>query len=106
MKTFLTILILSIAYSCEDSTNEQNTKTLYISDHLVDCTGVGPQKCMLVKEKIEDDFTYFYDNIVGFDYEAGYNYTLKVRVDAIKNPPADGSFLKYSLVEILKKENA
>jgi len=104
MKIFLTILILSISYSCEDSSNEPATRRIYIDDHLADCTGVGPQKCMLVKENLEDEFTYFYDNIGGFNYEEGYNYILKVSIVTIKNPPADGSSKKYSLVEILKKE--
>lgn len=105
MKVFFMILILSLSTnSCEESADNQITKTLYVAHYLTDCTGVGPQKCMLIKENIEDDFSYFYDNIAGFDFEEGFNYTLKVTVESIKNPPADGSSLKYSLVEIIKKE--
>lgn len=92
------------ANSCEDPDDTQTTKILYIGDHLIDCTGVGLQKCMLVKENLEDDFTYFYDNIDGFDYQEGFNYTLKVSVETIRNPPADGSSLKYNLIKILEKE--
>ena len=79
MKVFFMILILSLSTnSCEESADNQITKTLYVAHYLTDCTGVGPQKCMLIKENIEDDFSYFYDNIAGFDFEEGFNYTLKV----------------------------
>jgi heat shock protein HslJ len=105
MKALFILLILSLsANSCENSNDEQTTKTLYIGDHLIDCVGVGPQKCMLVKENSDDDFTNFYGAIEGFDYEEGYNYILKVGIETIKNPPADGSSLKYSLIKILEKE--
>lgn len=99
MKSLVFIIILAVtAKSCED------TKHIYVADHLVDCTGVAPQKCMLVKEKIVDDWTNFYGNIEGFDYEEGYEYLLNVKVEEIKNPPADGSSLKYTLVEVFEKK--
>lgn len=79
------------------------TKTFYVADHLVDCVGVAPQKCMLIREKQTDPWSNFYGSIGGFDYEEGYEYLIKVKVTKIKNPPADGSSLKYSLVEVLRK---
>jgi len=98
MKSLLFILILSLtAKSCDE------TKHIYVADHLVDCEGVAPQKCMLVKNKIVGDWTYFYDNIKGFEYEEGYEYLLNVKIETIKNPPADASALKYTLVEVLEK---
>ncbi len=99
MKPLILILILSLtAKSCDD------TKHIYIADHLVDCVSVSPQKCMLVKEKIVDDWTNFYGNIEGFEYEEGYEYLLNVKVETIKNPPADGSSFKYILVEVFEKK--
>lgn len=105
MKALFSLLFLSLGMNCSDQMENQDTiKILYIENHLVDCTGVGPQKCMLVKENPNDDYIYFYDNIVGFDYEEGHTYKIKVSTEKIKNPPADGSSLKYTLVEILEKE--
>ena len=98
MKPIFYILILSlISKSCDE------TKHIYVGDHLVDCVSVAPQKCMLIKEKIVDDWTYFYGNIEGFEYEEGYEYLLNVKVETIKNPPADASNLKYTLVEVFEK---
>ncbi|MEN8186808.1 MAG: DUF4377 domain-containing protein [Bacteroidota bacterium] len=98
MKPLLFILLLSLsAKSCDE------TKHIYVADHLADCVGVAPQKCMLVKDKVDDNWSNFYDNIEGFTYEEGYEYLLKVEVETIKNPPADASSLKYTLVEVLEK---
>lgn len=99
MKSLIYVLILALsAKGCEDVQN------LYVADHQVDCTGVGPQKCLLIKQKLVDQWSNFYGNIEGFDYEPGYNYLLRVKVSEVKNPPADGSSLKYTLVEIVEKE--
>ena len=39
---------------------------------LAKCYGVGEQTCMIV------DGEFFYDGIEGFDYEAGYDYRLRI----------------------------
>ena len=83
--------------------NEEQLKTMYIADHLEDCTGVADQKCMLVKDSPEAEWTYFYDQIQGFEYEEGFNYQINVEVQQIDNPPADASSVKYVLKEIISK---
>lgn len=77
---------------------------LFVGPVLVDCEGEGPQKCMLVKENPEDDYTLFYDQIEGFDYEEGFEYELEVEMEQVADPPAGGSSLKLSLVRILNKQ--
>jgi len=99
MKPLLLTIILGLTISSCSS-----TKHIYIADHLTDCEGVGPQKCMLMKENIVDNWTNFYDQIEGFEYEEGYEYLLNVKIKTIKNPPADGSSLKYTLVEVYEKQ--
>ena len=83
--------------------SESKTITLYVGPELADCTGVAPQKCMLVKENPDDEYTMFYDQIAGFEYEEGYEYELLVKVEKVENPPADASNLKYTLVEEVSK---
>lgn len=39
-----------------------------------------------------------------FEYKAGTEYTLKVNVTDIPNPPADASSVKYTLIEIIDKK--
>ncbi len=79
-------------------------EVLYINNKLVDCVGVGPQKCMQVRKSPKSEWTLFYGGIDSFRYEPGYRYKLKVNVSKIKNPPMDSSSLKYSLVKVLSKK--
>jgi heat shock protein HslJ len=78
-------------------------QTLFVGPEQVDCTGVGPQKCLLVKETADAEYTYFYDSIVGFTWEEGFEYELIVRVVNIPEPPMDASSLRYELVEIVSQ---
>jgi len=95
-------LFLFLSLACTANSDSQS-KMLIIADHLSDCVGVGPQSCMLVKESPEDDWTYFYDQIEGFDYEPGYTYELIVTETKVENPAADASSVKYKLKEIISK---
>lgn len=96
-------VLLFMTLACSSSV-KQDSKIIYVAPHLADCTGVGPQKCMLVKEALEDDWTFFYDQIEGFTYEEGYAYELLVEINTINDPPADASSLKYILKELISKE--
>lgn len=78
-------------------------KTLFVGAERVECTGVGPQECYLVKETPDGEWTYFYDEINGFEWEAGFEYELRVAVTTIADPPADASSLSYDLVEVVSK---
>lgn len=87
----------------ESGVMEGETKTLFIGPELVECTGVAPQQCMQVREDPNADYQLFYSSIEGFTFEPGYEYELLVRVDTVANPPADGSSLKYTLIEVVNQ---
>ena len=97
-KTISLLLVMFLLTSCD------TTKTIYVGPSLVDCEGASTQKCMQVKEAKEDDWTLFYDQIEGFDYKEGYTYKMDVTVNKVKNPPADGSLLKYKLIKLIYQE--
>jgi heat shock protein HslJ len=78
-------------------------QTLYVGAEQADCIGVAPQKCLLVKEDPNGEYLFFYDTIAGFEWEAGFEYVLRVQVTEINNPPADGSMLQYELIEVVSK---
>ncbi|MGH7663928.1 MAG: DUF4377 domain-containing protein [Gemmatimonadaceae bacterium] len=80
--------------------------TLYVAPVTVDCVGVAPQRCLLVKEHPNQEWSYFYGTIAGFTYEPGYSYTLWVERRHIRNPPADGSSSEYRLLRILARDAA
>lgn len=77
--------------------------TAWIGPELADCVGVGPQECMQVKTNPDDDYSLFYDQIEGFEFEEGFEYQLQVLVEPVQNPPQDASALKFTLVEVVSK---
>ena len=95
-------LFLLITMACT-SNSEVQSKMLIVADHLENCIGVGPQSCMLVKENPEDEWTFFYDQIEGFEYEEGYTYELLVNEITVANPAADASSIRYKLKNIISK---
>lgn len=93
-------------FSACQSTPKGTEKTLYVGPQLVDCQGVGPMKCMQVREDPSEEWRLFYDAIDGFTYEEGFIYTLRVLETKVENPPADGSALRWQLLELVAKEEA
>ncbi|WP_062615161.1 META domain-containing protein [Flammeovirga sp. SJP92] len=104
LKFALFIISIGSLLSCAATKQPSlSTKTLIIGSKQVDCTGVGPQKCYLVKEDGAQEWSNFYGAIEGFDYKEGYEYQIEVAVTEVDNPPADASSLNYKLVKILKE---
>lgn len=85
------------------SCNKDANETIYISGKTANCTGVSQQECLQIKYNLDEEYVLFYDKIEGFQHEKGTDYTIKVKRTEVKNPPADASNFKYSLVEILEK---
>ncbi len=70
---------------------------------LAKCYGVGLQSCMVVDGK------FFYGRIGGFEYEAGYDYRLRIGKYAPwggMEPPQDAGLYTYRLLEQLEKTPA
>lgn len=113
MKTFvkfmtLALIISAVFVECTVQTSENTSlRTLIIGPELKDCTnGAGQTKCMMIKDKPGDAWTYFYSSIQGFKYEPGYEYVLTVSTTKITNPPADASAIQYTLIRQLSKTKA
>lgn len=53
-----------------------------------------------------NDGFFFYDGIKGFDYEPGYIWTLKVRLEDRGTEIQDVGRYAYHLVEVISKETA
>jgi hypothetical protein len=79
-------------------------RVIYIGPEQVDCVGVGPQKCLLTRDSPSDDWQLLYHGIIGFSYEAGYEYKLLVKRRRIENPPQDASSIELRLVRVLEKK--
>lgn len=84
-------------------TTKANTFTLTIKEELANCTGVAPRTCYQVKYSNSKNWELFYSEIIGFKYEPGNRYILKVSRTKRKNIPADASAYTYKLVKVLKQ---
>ena len=74
-----------------------------IAPQRVPCVGAGPMQCLSVRQHPDTAWTLFYDGIEGFSFEPGYEYTIRVAVRTVTNPPADGSSLAYRLLALIRK---
>lgn len=70
----------------------------------VDCVGAFPQLCLVVDDEL------FYDEIDGFEHEAGYEYRLRIeqydRWPGQSEIPQDAGRYGYRLLEVLEKKSA
>ena len=60
-------------------------------------------ECMQVSYTEDGASELFYESIDGFDYAEGTSYVIDVQVPRSASPPADGSSLSYSLVEVVSE---
>ena len=79
---------------------KSDTIEMVIHQHNVDCTGVGPQKCLKVKFGKDGKWQNFYSEIKGFTHKEGLQYTIIVRRDEMSNPPQDASKYVYTLINV------
>ena len=87
---------------------DRATATLGLDEQLMvvapqqaDCVSVVPQRCLLVKRPTEAVWSLFYGSIEGFVYQSGRTSLLRVRLERLPRPAADGSSLRYQLVRVL-----
>ena len=110
----LLITLTALVFAgCDDSTDPVGpgpdgpeyieTRVVAVGPTLAKCYGVGLRTCMVV------DGLLFYDGIEGFEYEAGYNYRLRIgKYDPWggREPPQDAGQYAYRLLEQLEKTPA
>lgn len=99
LEKIILVVICILTFSCTKS----DATIMYVANEQMDCVGVAPQKCLQIKLAAQDDWTFFYDSINGFQYEPGFYYKLEVSKSNIKNPAADASSVRYELVKVLEK---
>lgn len=82
----------------------QETIKMQVKETTAPCIGVAPMDCLQVKIGKEKEWTYFYSNIEGFNFEPGFRYKLKVIKTALQGEiPADASAYKYILKKVVCK---
>ena len=82
---------------------DESIDTFFVSGTVEQCEGEGTFPCYPTNVGTPDgEETRIYEGeIEGFTHEAGHSYELRVRITDVEDPPADGSSLRYELVEIV-----
>ena len=106
---YLMALICIIITGCSAGMNGTKEIDMRVNSYTVECVGEMEGICLLVQEgdKIggtDWEYFYYHDSIIGFDYEPGYIYMLRLKRKKIANPPQDGSSYEYELISIVSKE--
>lgn len=65
------------------------------------CTGVAPMLCLQVRTQPGAPWQLHYGDIEGFDWQSGTEYVIRVREEAVANPPADAPSRRWVLLEVL-----
>lgn len=109
MKSLMVFINLMILAGCGTAKNGTRVIDMRVNSYTVECVGEMEGICLLVQEgdKIggkDWEYFYYHDSIIGFDYEPGYIYMLKLKRTKIDNPPQDGSSYEYELITIVSKE--
>lgn len=85
-------------------TPEGTVREVTVGPEREECTGSAPQLCLVV------DGELFYDEIDGFQHEAGYQYRLRIeqydRWPGQAEIPQDAGRYAYRLLELLEKTPA
>lgn len=87
--------------------NDLGVTTMRINHHQQTAFGEARTLVYLIQEDADigtENWTYFYSNITGFEYEPGFVHELKVLKTKVDNPPADGSSISYVLDEIISTQ--
>lgn len=77
-----------------------------IENRRVSCFAGDLTSCYLVQEGNmigTKRWNLFYDKIEGFEYQDGYRYDLKVKIEETEESEEDGFNKKYTLVKVLAK---
>ncbi len=99
----ITLFALAASIGCGRDTM---IETLIIGPYTETCQGFIEQQCYLEFNTENQAWEFFYESIQGFDFEPGYIYTLKVRLEDRGTEIQDVGRYAYHLVEVIDKEQA
>jgi hypothetical protein len=95
-----------LSFACNDVLgSKERVVTMDIASQRVACVGLmgHEQECLSVREHPDTDWKLFHHGIQGFQFEPGFEYTIRVAVRDIPNPPLDGPSADYHLLAVLRK---
>lgn len=79
------------------------TRYIYVAAQMVDCQGVVRQKCLQVREDQNRPWRLLYSPIIGFNFQPGIEYRLRVLEEDVTKIPADGPSLRWTLDQVVEQ---
>lgn len=86
------------------STHTGLRKTVFVASDTMPCHGVGPMRCLQVREDPSKPWQLWYAGIEGFDQAPGTAYRLSIIEQPVANPPMDGSSIRWVLERVLSRQ--
>ncbi len=106
----LALIALTASIGCDRMSTDtlvtpepELTETLIIGPYTETCYGAFEQECYLEFNEEHQAWFYFYEAIVGFDYEPGFIYTLKTSLSDRGEGIQDVGRYEYRLVAVISK---
>lgn len=90
----------------QDNTPAPRSLELEVAPLRVDCTGVGPMRCLRVRRVPDGTWELWYAPIAGFDFKPGNRYRIRIAGQPVVNPPADGDAMAWRLERIVSQQRA
>ena len=100
--SFTLALLLLVLGCAGPSEPDPRAVTMDVASELVDCHGFVAQQCLRVSMGPGGPWMLFYDQIEGFEFEPGYDYTLRVERRGVR-PVPDGSAFTWRLLQVMRK---
>jgi hypothetical protein len=99
----LASIALATLAACAEPNKDTEIWDLRADPWLCD-NGVDFQFCATYTVVGTDEVAGLYDSIGGLDHQWGHSYRVEVEIIEVENPGADGSSVRYELVELLDEE--
>ncbi len=108
MKKLLLLLWLPLlAGGCDNDESRVETWTIAPEKGVAGIAmGFGHVPAYIIQRGNSSTWEIFPNTIEGFSFETGYETVMRVRIDPIANPPADGPDLRYTMEERLSHARA
>lgn len=108
MKKIFTLLLLPLLFGgCELGDEDESCTEIWTVASEKGVAGIamgfGHTPAYVVKKGSGAAWEIFSGNIVGFTFEKGYESTIRVRIDPIANPPADGPGRRYTMEQLISR---
>lgn len=108
MKKLLTLLLLPLLFGgCELGDEDESHTEIWTVASEKGVAGIamdfGHTPAYIVKKGSAAAWEIFSGSVVGFTFEKGYESTIRVRIDAIADPPADGPGRRYTMELLISR---